>query len=125
MLCRAYANLILAYEYTGLPNEAVAAALEGLTLLPEYGLELAVGAALACNATNMLRRRGRYTECEEVLGEQLAYWSEQLSGAAAHIERTAAGRRRQRGDRRVDGGLGERVGEREAAVGERRDRGAI
>ena len=58
VLCRSYANLILAYEYTGLPNEACEAALEGLSLLPEYGLELAVGAALACNAANMLRPEG-------------------------------------------------------------------
>ena len=54
VLCRGYANLIVAYEFTGMPAEACAAALEGLGLLPEYGLELAVGAALACNAANML-----------------------------------------------------------------------
>lgn len=87
VLCRSYANLILAYEYTGLPDEACTAALEGLRLLPEYGLELAVGAALACNATNMLRRRGRYAECEEVLAGLLDGRITQGQGLHLHLER--------------------------------------
>jgi DNA-binding CsgD family transcriptional regulator len=87
VLCRSYANLILAYEYTGLPDDACTAALEGLRLLPEYGLELAVGAALACNATNMLRRRGRYAECEEVLAALLDGRTTQGQGLHLHLER--------------------------------------
>jgi DNA-binding CsgD family transcriptional regulator len=87
VLCRSYANLILAYEYTGLPNEAVAAALEGLSLLPEYGLELAVGAALACNAANMLRRRGHYAQCEAVLADLLDGRVIQGQGLHLHLER--------------------------------------
>ena len=87
VLCRSYANLILAYEYTGLPDDACTAALEGLRLLPEYGLELAVGAALACNATNMLRRRGRYAECEEVFAGLLDGRVIQGQGLHLHLER--------------------------------------
>ncbi|MDQ1660083.1 MAG: hypothetical protein QOJ68_63 [Blastococcus sp.] len=87
VLCRSYANLILAYEYTGHPDDACTAALEGLRLLPEYGLELAVGAALACNATNMLRRRGRYAECEEVLAGLLDGRTTQGQGLHLHLER--------------------------------------
>ena len=87
VLCRSYANLILAYEYTGLPNEACEAALEGLSLLPEYGLELAVGAALACNAANMLRRRGRYAQCEAVLADLLDGRVTQGQGLHLHLER--------------------------------------
>jgi DNA-binding CsgD family transcriptional regulator len=87
VLCRSYANLILAYEYTGLPNEACAAAPEGLGLLPEYGLELAVGAALACNAANMLRRRGFYEQCEAVLAELLDGRVVQGQGLHLHLER--------------------------------------
>jgi DNA-binding CsgD family transcriptional regulator/predicted ATPase len=87
VLCRAYANLMLAYEYTDQPAEACAAGLEGLRLLPEYGLELAVGAALACNAANMLIRRGLYTECEAVLAELLDGRVTQGQGLHLHLER--------------------------------------
>jgi DNA-binding CsgD family transcriptional regulator len=87
VLCRAYANLILAYEYTGLPAEACAAALEGLCMLPEYGLELTVGAALACNAANMLTRRGYYDRCAAVLAELLDGRIVQGQGLHLHLER--------------------------------------
>jgi DNA-binding CsgD family transcriptional regulator/tetratricopeptide (TPR) repeat protein len=87
VLCRGYANLMIAYECTGMPEEACAAALEGLSLLPEYGLELAVGAALACNAANMLRRRGRYERCEAVLAELLDGRIVQGQGLHLHLER--------------------------------------
>jgi DNA-binding CsgD family transcriptional regulator len=87
VLCRSYANLIVAYEFSGLPAEASAAALEGLTLLPEYGLELPVGAALACNATNMLIRRGQYSRCEAVLAELLDGRITQGQGLHLHLER--------------------------------------
>ncbi len=87
VLCRSYANLMIAYEYSGMPAEACAAAIEGLSLLPEYGLELAVGAALACNATNLLRRRGRYERCEEVLAELLDGRVIQGQGLHLHLER--------------------------------------
>ena len=87
VLCRAYANLILAYEFTGLPAEACAAALEGLALLPEYGLELAVGAALACNAANMLVRRGHYDRCAAVLADLLDGRAVQGQGLHLHLER--------------------------------------
>ena len=83
VLCRGYANLIIAYEFSGRPNDAAAAALEGLRLLPEYGLELAVGAALACNAANMLTRRGDYARCAEVLAELLD--GRVLQGQALHL----------------------------------------
>jgi DNA-binding CsgD family transcriptional regulator/tetratricopeptide (TPR) repeat protein len=87
VLCRSYANLMISYEFTGLPEEACAAALEGLSLLPEYGLELAVGAALACNAANMLRRRGQYERCEAVLAELLDGRVVQGQGLHLHLER--------------------------------------
>ncbi|MCW2634829.1 MAG: hypothetical protein JWQ99_1196 [Blastococcus sp.] len=87
VLCRSYANLIVAYEFSGMPAEASTAALEGLTLLPEYGLELPVGAALACNATNMLIRRGQYSRCEEVLAELLDGRITQGQGLHLHLER--------------------------------------
>jgi DNA-binding CsgD family transcriptional regulator len=87
VLCRSYANLIVAYEFSGMPAEASAAALEGLTLLPEYGLELPVGAALACNATNMLIRRGQYSRCEAVLAELLDGRITQGQGLHLHLER--------------------------------------
>jgi DNA-binding CsgD family transcriptional regulator len=87
VLCRSYANLILAYEFSGLPTEACDAALEGLGLLPEYGLELAVGAALACNAANMLRRRGHYAQCAAVLAELLDGRVVQGQGLHLHLER--------------------------------------
>jgi DNA-binding CsgD family transcriptional regulator len=87
VLCRSYANLMIAYEYSGMPAEACAAALEGLGLLPEYGLELAVGAALACNATNLLRRRGQYQRCAEVLAELLDGRVIQGQGLHLHLER--------------------------------------
>ncbi|MET0765149.1 MAG: LuxR C-terminal-related transcriptional regulator [Blastococcus sp.] len=87
VLCRSYANLILAYEYTNKPAEASAAALEGLSLLPEYGLELAVGAALACNAANLLTRRGEYARCEAVLAELLDGRVVQGQGLHLHLER--------------------------------------
>ena len=87
VLCRSYANLMIAYEYSGMPAEACAAALEGLGLLPEYGLELAVGAALACNAANLLRRRGQYRRCEEVLAELLDGRVTQGQGLHLHLER--------------------------------------
>ena len=87
VLCRGFANLIVAYEFSGMPAEASAAALEGLTLLPEYGLELPVGAALACNATNMLIRRGQYEQCEAVLAELLDGRVTQGQGLHLHLER--------------------------------------
>jgi DNA-binding CsgD family transcriptional regulator/tetratricopeptide (TPR) repeat protein len=87
VLCRSYANLMIAYEYTGFPAEACAAAHEGLSLLPEYGLELAVGAALACNAVNMLRRRGDYAGCVTVLAELLDGRVTQGQGLHLHLER--------------------------------------
>jgi DNA-binding CsgD family transcriptional regulator/tetratricopeptide (TPR) repeat protein len=87
VLCRSYANLMIAYEYTGMPGEACAAALEGLGLLPEYGLELAVGSALACNAVTMLRRRGHYRRCEEVFAELLDGRVIQGQGLHLHLER--------------------------------------
>jgi DNA-binding CsgD family transcriptional regulator len=70
-----------------MPEEACAAAIEGLRLLPEYGLELAVGAALACNAANMLRRRGQYARCAEVLSELLDGRVVQGQGLHLHLER--------------------------------------
>lgn len=89
VLCRAYSNLIVAYEYTGRADLAVDTSLEGLRLLPEHGLELPVGAALACNATNMLIRRGRYAECAEILDDLLV--GRAVRGQALHlyIERAA------------------------------------
>jgi DNA-binding CsgD family transcriptional regulator/tetratricopeptide (TPR) repeat protein len=87
VLCRAYANLILAYEFSDSPAEASEAALEGLALLPEYGLELAVGAALACNAANMLIRRGDYQRCAAVLADLLDGRQVQGQGLHLHIER--------------------------------------
>jgi DNA-binding CsgD family transcriptional regulator/tetratricopeptide (TPR) repeat protein len=87
VLCRSYANLMVAYEMSGMPAEACATALEGLRLLPEYGLELAVGAALACNAANMLIRRGHYARCEEVLAELLDGRVVQGQGLHLHLER--------------------------------------
>ena len=87
VLCRSYANLMIAYEFSGMPEEACAAAVEGLRLLPEYGLELAVGAALACNAANMLRRRGQYARCEEVLAGLLDGRVVQGQGLHLHLER--------------------------------------
>ena len=122
VLCRGYANLMVAYEVSGLPAEACAAGLEGLRLLPEYGLELAVGAALACNAANMLIRRGHYARCEEVLAGLLDGRVVQGQGLHLHLERAelqlrmgnpagarasldggrpAAGRRRARSRRRA------------------------
>jgi len=87
VLCRGYANLMVAYEVSGMPSEACAAGLEGLRLLPEYGLELAVGAALACNAANMLIRRGHYARCEEVLAGLLDGRVVQGQGLHLHLER--------------------------------------
>ena len=87
VLCRGYANLMVAYEVTGRPEEACAAGLEGLRLLPEYGLDLAVGAALACNAVNMLIRRGHYAKCEEVLAGLLDGRVVQGQGLHLHLER--------------------------------------
>ena len=87
VLCRGYANLMLAYEYSGRPAEACAAALEGLQLLPEYGLELAVGAALACNAAYLLIRSGDYARCETVLSELLDGRVIQGQGLHLHLER--------------------------------------
>jgi len=87
VLCRAYANLMLACECTGLPDEAAVAAQEGLALLPEYGLELAVGAALACNAVNTLVRRGQYDRCAVVLAELLDGKVVQGQGLHLHLER--------------------------------------
>jgi DNA-binding CsgD family transcriptional regulator/tetratricopeptide (TPR) repeat protein len=87
VLCRAYANLIVALEYSNLPEEACAAALEGLSILPEYGLELAVGAALACNAANMLTRRGHYERCEALLAGLLDGRAVQGQALHLHLER--------------------------------------
>src|SRR3954451_12437250 len=87
VLCRAYANLILALEFSDSPGAACDAALEGLALLPEYGLELAVGAALACNAANMLVRRGHYDRCAAVLADLLDGRTVQGQGLHLHIER--------------------------------------
>jgi len=87
VLCRAYANLMVAYEVGGMPAEAASAALEGLSLLPEYGLELAVGAALACNAANMLIRRGDYARAEAVLAELLDGRIVQGQALHLHLER--------------------------------------
>ncbi len=87
VVCRGFANLIVALEYTGRPAEAAAAALEGLGLLPEYGLELAVGAALACNAASMLRRRGDYERCAAVLADLLEGRVVQGQGLHLHLER--------------------------------------
>ena len=87
VLCRGYANLMVAYEVTGRPEEACAAGLEGLRLLPEYGLDLAVGAALASNAANMLIRRGHYAKCEEVLAGLLDGRVVQGQGLHLHLER--------------------------------------
>ena len=87
VLCRGYANLIVALEFTGRPAEAAAAALDGLGVLPEYGLELAVGAALACNAASMLRRRGDYTRCAAVLADLLEGRVVQGQGLHLHLER--------------------------------------
>jgi DNA-binding CsgD family transcriptional regulator/tetratricopeptide (TPR) repeat protein len=83
VLCRGYANLIVALEFAGRPAEACEVALEGLRLLPEYGLELSVGAALACNAANMLVRRGQYARSEEVLDELLD--GRLVRGQALHL----------------------------------------
>jgi DNA-binding CsgD family transcriptional regulator len=71
VLCRSYSNLILVCEFTGRLEEACQAGFDGLRLLPEYGLELPVGATLACNATEVLLRRGDYDRCEQVLAELL------------------------------------------------------
>ena len=71
----------------GLPEEACTAAEEGLALLPEYGLELPVGAALACNAANMLIRRGRYERCAAVLAELLDGRVVRGQGLHLHVER--------------------------------------
>jgi DNA-binding CsgD family transcriptional regulator len=87
VLCRGYANLILAYEFSDLPAQACDAALEGLALLPEYGLELAVGAALACNAANMLIRRGHYEKCATVLADLLDGRAVRGQGLHLYIER--------------------------------------
>ncbi|TFV88633.1 LuxR family transcriptional regulator, partial [Blastococcus sp. CT_GayMR20] len=87
VLCRAYANLMVAYEIGGHPAEACAAALEGLALLPEYGLELAVGAAMASNAANMLTRRGYYERCDAVLADLLDGRAVQGQALHLHIER--------------------------------------
>jgi DNA-binding CsgD family transcriptional regulator len=84
VLCRAYANLVIAYECASMPSEAVAAALEGLALLPEYGLELAVGASLACNAANMLIQRGEYERCAAVLADLLDS-GRVVQGQALHL----------------------------------------
>ena len=70
-----------------MPAEACAAALEGLSLLPEYGLELAVGAAMASNAANMLTRRGYYERCEAVLAGLLDGRAVQGQGLHLHLER--------------------------------------
>ncbi|WP_167760440.1 LuxR family transcriptional regulator [Blastococcus sp. CT_GayMR16] len=96
VLCRAYANLVVAYEFTGLPSEACEAALEGLELLPEYGLELAVGAALACNAANMLVRRGQYERCAAVLEDLLE--GRVVTGQALHLHLERAELRLRMGD---------------------------
>ena len=96
VLCRGYANLIVVYEFTGLPTEACEAALEGLALLPEYGLELAVGAALACNAANMLVRRGHYDRCAAVLDDLLD--GRIVSGQALHLHIERAELRLRMGD---------------------------
>ena len=88
VLCRAYSNLIVAYECASMPAEACAAALEGLSLLPEYGLELAVGASLACNAANMLIQRGEYERCAEVLAELLDGRVVQGQALHLHLERS-------------------------------------
>jgi DNA-binding CsgD family transcriptional regulator/tetratricopeptide (TPR) repeat protein len=87
VLCRAYANLVIAYECASMPAEAVAAALEGLSLLPEYGLELAVGASLACNAANMLLQRGEYQRCAAVLDDLLDGRTVQGQALHLHLER--------------------------------------
>lgn len=87
VLCRSYANLMVAYECSGMPAEACAAALEGLSLLPEYGLELAVGASLACNAANMLTRRGLYGRCESVIAGLLDGRTVTGQGLHLHLER--------------------------------------
>jgi DNA-binding CsgD family transcriptional regulator/tetratricopeptide (TPR) repeat protein len=87
VLCRSYANLMVVYEFTGRPAEACAAAVEGLALLPEYGLELAVGAALACNAVNLLRRRGHYAQCAAILADLLDGHVVQGQGLHLHLER--------------------------------------
>jgi len=78
---------MLACEFAGQPDEALAAAQEGLALLPEYGLELAVGAALACNAVNTLVRRGQYDRCAAVLADLLDGKIVQGQGLHLHIER--------------------------------------
>jgi DNA-binding CsgD family transcriptional regulator len=87
VLCRSYANLILGLEFSGFPAAACDAALEGLALLPEYGLELGVGAALACNAANLLIRRGHYERCAAVLADLLDGRTVQGQGLHLHIER--------------------------------------
>ena len=129
VLCRSYANLIVAYEYCGHPAEACAAALEGLALLPEYGLELAVGAALACNAANMLTRRGHYERCEAVLAELLDGRVVQGQGLHLHLERAELQLRMGNTDGRPGqpGGGGAAARRRRAAGRRRRrlrDRGA-
>jgi DNA-binding CsgD family transcriptional regulator len=96
VLCRSYANLIVAYEFTGMPTEACEAALEGLGLLPEYGLELAVGAALACNAVNMLVRRGYYERSAAVLADLLD--GRVVTGQALHLYLEQAELRLRTGD---------------------------
>jgi len=96
VLCRSYANLIVAYELTGMPTEACEAALEGLGLLPEYGLELAVGAALACNAVNMLVRRGYYEKSAAVLADLLD--GHEVTGQALHLHLERAELRLRTGD---------------------------
>ncbi|MHA3703605.1 helix-turn-helix transcriptional regulator, partial [Jatrophihabitans sp. YIM 134969] len=83
VLCRAYSNLVVAYEYTGQVDLAVETSLEGLRVLPEHGLELVVGAALASNATNMLIRRGRYAECAAILDDLLV--GRAVRGQALHL----------------------------------------
>ena len=87
VLCRAYSNLIVAYECASMPAQAVVAALEGLSLLPEYGLELAVGASLACNAANMLIQRGEYERCAAVLADLLDGRTVQGQALHLHLER--------------------------------------
>ena len=87
VLCRGYANLIVGYEYQGRAQEACDVALEGLTIVREHGIEIPVAAGLACNAANMLIRRGRYGECEEVLADLLDGRPVSGPGLHLHIER--------------------------------------
>ena len=82
-LCRAYANLIVVHEYAGRPDESCRTAVAALGQLSADSLELPLGATLACNATNMLIRRGQYAECARVLTRLIG--ERKLTGQALHL----------------------------------------